>query len=251
MASTERLITEIVGVEYYDGYENKPYQRNHREQFFYDDQKRLDRWISTWNDGGHDLEFFYESEDHISIFGDKWSGDRREAIVAEIDLDAAGHAVRIINGDESYTFHYSNGRVSQRNDWQGYTTTYSWSRDDLTAIGVSPSPYPQYEPYRESCNYGDMQNRTNLDLNYLAYGTEYFTVFANSVGTMLGLAGFFGSSAHYVTGNYLDPTGRGVKIDIRWTFDGQGFPVAYTWDVRNMATPKGDTGWKYTIYYDD
>lgn len=251
---TERLVSEITGVEYYDGYENKPYRRHAREQFFYDDEKRLDRWISTREWGGHDYQFFYESEDHISIFGDRWTdASAREAVVAEIDLNAAGLAESVDLGDDyTYAFRYAGGRLSQRIDPRGYTTTYTWKNGDLTAIGVFPNPYPsQSGDYLETCRYSDEPMRTNLDLNHLAYGTEYYSIFVNRIGAMLGIAGFFGRNAHYVAGNYLDPDADGVRVDIRWKFDADGYPTGWTADYWDLGASEKDSGWEYTIRYEN
>lgn len=254
-AFNDRLITEIVGVEYYDGYENRPYERRQRDRFFYDDQRRLDRWVSTHTDTygsrGFNLQFFYESEDLISIFGEWQSYGQTDPIVAEIDLDAAGRATRVVMDEKEYTFHYTNGQLSRRIDYQGYTSQYAWMEGDLTAIRVSPSPYTQYNPYVETCTYGSVPNITNLDLNHLAYGTEYFSVFVDQVGTMLGLAGCFGRNAHYVTGNYLDPENDGVRIAIGWTFDRNGYPTGWRSDYTDIGASEKNSGWEYTIYYED
>lgn len=259
---TDRLITEIVGVEYYDGYENRPYERHSCDQFFYDDKKRLTRCISThydlygYSNSRLDLKFYYESDDRISISAD-WQGvsGKPDIIMAEIDLNGSGKAIRVAETmdekDRDYTFYYTNGQLSRSIDWRGYTSEYAWTDGDLTAIRVTPSPYTWLTPYVETCTYGSAPNITNLDLNHLAYGTEYFSVFVNHVGSMLGLAGCFGRNAHYVTGNYLDPENDGVEIAIDWAFDRNGYPIGWRADYTDKGASEKNSGWEYTIYYEE
>lgn len=243
-----RKITEIIGVfdhpNYSDGVSQQYRERN---LFTYDDRGRLDRWVCTSSNGSSsDLQFFYESDSHISVFGTQLYEDGEESVVAEIDLNAAGKVTRITDlEDHDQTYYYSNGLLSRSVDERGYTMNYTWSGGDLTAIRVAPHPYGSSGEYVETAGYGPMLNIANLDLNHLAYATEYYScMFSDGyVSNFIGMAGLFGRNAHYMT----DSSDR--NFDIEWTFDAAGYPtelhVVYWWDS------KIEMEIHYTIYYND
>ncbi|MDE6622795.1 MAG: hypothetical protein K2K30_00135 [Alistipes sp.] len=244
-----RKITEIVGVFNHPNYSTGISQQYQERQLFtYDNEGRLDRWVCTASNGSSsDLQCFYESDSHISVFGTRLYEDGEESVVAEIDLNAAGKVTRITDlDDHDQTYYYSNGLLSHSVDERGYTMSYTWTNGDLTAIRVDPSPYGSSKEYIETAGYGSTPNIANLDLNHLlAYPTEYYAVmFGNGlVGDFLGAAGMFGRSAHYIT------TSSDQDFDIEWTFDAAGYPtelhVVYWWDS------KIEMEIRYTIYYND
>lgn len=242
-----RKITEIIGVFDYPNASEASRQVRERNQFLYDDEGRLDRWICTRNDTRSiDLQLFYESDSHISVFGTRLYEDGEESVVAEIDLNAAGKATRITDlDDHDQSYYYSNGLLSRSVDERGYTMSYTWTGGDLTAIRVDPSPYGSSKEYVETAGYGPAANIANLDLNHIAYETEYYScMFSDGyVSQFIGMAGLFGRSAHYMTAS------SDRNFDIEWTFDANGYPtelhVVYWWDS------KIDMEVRYTIYYND
>lgn len=246
-AFTDRLVTEITGVAYYDGNENP--DAVSQDRFFYDDRKRLERWISTGENYRSELRFIHESDRRIGICGEWISYGRTESIAARIDLDAAGLPVGVDYAEEYFRFGHENGQLALQTDPHGQTVTYDWSGGDLTSVRVTPNPYPQPGEYVESSIYGSDPDITNLDLNYFAYGTEYFALIVErGVGQMLGMAGFFGRNAHYVKENQLRGGDHGRY---RWTFDPEGYPTGWTVDYQPESAPEKNTRWQYTIRYND
>lgn len=242
-----RKITEIVGVFNYLNNSGGYSSSRERNLFTYDNKGRLDRWVCTASNGSSsDLQFFYESDSHISVFGTRNYAYEEESVVAEIDLDATGKVTRITDlDDHDQTYYYSNGLLSRSVNEQGYTMSYTWTNGDLTAIRVDPSPYGSSKEYIETAGYGPTPNIANLDLNHLlAYSTEYYSCmfFDGYIGQSLGAAGLFGRNSHYTTTTSNDS-------NIEWTFDAAGYPtevhIVYWWDS------KIETEIRYTIYYND
>ena len=243
-----RKITEIVGVFDYPNYEGAERQSRERNLFFYDDKGRLDRWICTSSSGySFDLQFNYKSSSHITIVGTSKDGSYEKSIVAEIDLEAAGRVSRITDlENHDQTYYYSDGMLSRSVDERGYTMQYTWFGGDLTAIRVDPSPMSSTGEYVETAEYGSMKNIANLDLNHLAYETEYYCCmfFDGNIGQMLGMTDMLGSrSAHYVTGS------NDAGTNVEWTFDEAGYPTEL--HIVCWYNSAKDMEARYTIYYND
>lgn len=246
-----RRITEITGVEYYDGFEGAHYSRYCRHRFFYDDEGRLDRWTETTNTTETDLEFYYESASRILLFGtqtDPYSGET--PIYNEIELDAAGRVARHLYADDtSWSYIYSGGLLtgSYYSDANSeYMFRYTWTNGDLTRIDYPATPHNG--SFQEAA-YGSVPNIANLDLNYLAYTTNVFDV--GSPGQMLRITGMLGRNAHFAIRNTHEPTDTsGVITEIEWTFDASGYPTGWKSLHRDLGAPKKDSGWEYTIYYE-
>lgn len=256
-----RRITEILGVEYYDGYDGfqgKQYSRHCRHRFFYDDEGRLDRWTNTEGSYNHDLEFYYESDSRISIFGTKTNSSSGEISVCyELELDAAGRVIQIRDGDgTTWSYTYSGDLLSERR-YSGsnseYTSSYTWTNGDLTRI--------EYDPVSSSNStfqkneYGNVPNIANLDLNYL---TDLMDS-TDDPEDMLRIAGMQGRNAHFVTRNFRNYIYKweGViisegfhTVDIEWSFDEAGYPTGWKSLAWDPAAPEKDSGWEYTIYYE-
>lgn len=249
-----RRITEISGVEYYDGFEGKHYSRHCRHQFFYDDEGRLDRWTNTEGSYSHDLEFYYESDSRISIFGtlrSLYSGET--SVCYEFELDEAGRVIRHIYGDEAFcSYTYSGGLPISRyysNGDSEYTLHYTWTNGDLTRIDYPTSLFGGYNGSFQEAEYDNVPNIANLDLNYLAYTTNIYDVGLSD--KMLRIASMLGRNAHFAVRNTHEPTETsGVITEIEWSFDEAGYPTGWKSLHRDLGAPEKDSGWEYTIYYE-
>lgn len=260
---SERLITEISGVEYFDAYDNQADGRS-IDRFYYDDRDRLVRWVS---DGGEmyksDLELTYLSPDRISISGVRTSMGVEEPILAEVNLES-GRVVRVDYTDEGtghrneiYQFSYSasDGTLAgcllppEGVSATQYEMSCVWSQGDWISLFLTPNPYSQNEIYEEQCRYGTRVNRANLDLNYLTYGTEFFSVLINQVSEMLGLAGLFGRNTHCV--ELSQRVGSDAQTRIHWEYDQLGYPVEWSVEFVDEQYPETNNSWRYTIHYDD
>lgn len=241
-APGNRRITEIVG-QCEEVYSGTMYRQYSRHRFFYDDEGRLDRWIQTTAssyDGleEYDFRIAYESDAHLNVSGScTWDGTIEKEIAAAIDLDSAGHIIRIDMDNDRYTYRYSNGLLSNVTDPYS-TADYVWTNGDLTAIHYSLASSTQTGS--EYSSYGSERNIANLDLNHVAYTTEWFCLPADQISSMLGSAGLFGRNTHLVVMN----SDKDRRCDIRWTFDERGYPTGWISEYPNYR-------YRHTIYYND
>ena len=240
--SGNRRITEIVG-QCEEVYSGTMYRQNSLHRFFYDDEGRLCRWIHTTSstyDGlaEYDFRIAYESDAHLDVSGSyTWDSTTGKEIAAAIGLDPAGRIIRIDMDNDRYTYRYSDGLLSNVTDPYS-TADYIWPNGDLTAIHYSLSSAT--ETGSEYSTYGSERNIANLELNYLAYETEWFSLPADQLSSMLGAAGLFGRSAHLVVMN----SDKNRRCDIRWTFDDRGYPTGWISEYANYR-------YRHTIYYND
>lgn len=260
---SERLVTQIIGKEFYDGYDGI-LEASSIDKFYYDDEDRLVRWVSENSSESYvssfETELFYESPDHIYMIG---TGSD-DSFVAEIDLES-NRAVKVILSESNYSnpdasfsheyeLSYSNGKLVQvtfsDQSVSGPVTRQmacTWERGDWTRLTLTPSPYTDQSTYEERCQYGTKISQTNIDVNFLAYGTEFFSAFLNATGRMLGLAGFFGRNSHLVEQCRL--SGDTSNTRVTWEFDEEGYPTGWESRFSDSQYPETNSGWRYTIQY--
>ena len=134
---------------------------------------------------------------------------------------------KITTNKKSYVLAWTNNNLTK--------VTYS---GDYSEGGVDSS----WGPYNTTFTYGTIINKANIDLNWIAYSSEWAATMSMEG---LGIAGFYGNRNNNLIASETADTYENPESNIKdihthdWTLDGEGYPV-------KLVTTSNTVGWEGT-----